>query len=83
MAQAEVQISVADAHLDEFAEVVRRLELAGLRVEQQLAGIGVITGQIESARVDGLAQIAGVEHVERSRTVGIPPGELGGQDDGS
>lgn len=83
MAREEIQVSVAAADPGEFAEMVERLERAGMRVEQQLADIGVITGQIEGVRVDGLTQITGVQHVERSRTVGIPPGEQGDQDAGS
>lgn len=80
MAQEEVQVSVSDAHLQEFAEVVRRLERAGLQVEQQLAAVGVVTGHIDEARLSALSQVAGVASVEHSRTVGIPPGEVGSGD---
>ena len=75
MAEEEVQVSVAEAHLREFADVVHRLEQAGMRIEQQLDAVGVVTGRIDAKNVTRLARVAGVGSVERSRTVGIPPGE--------
>ena len=75
MADENVSVTVADTHLHEFQAVIRRLERAGLTVEHGLENVGVVTGRVDSARVDSLRQIAGVADVERSRTVGIPPGE--------
>jgi hypothetical protein len=75
-AQEEVQVSVSDSYLPEFAQVVDRLRKAGLHVDQQLQAVGVVTGYVEPGRIDGLAQVAGVANIERSRIVRIPPGEL-------
>jgi hypothetical protein len=75
-AQAEVQISVSDSHLAEFGKVVKQLEAAGLHVDQQLDGIGVVTGHVDPDQIKRLERVTGVQGVERSRKVGIPPGEL-------
>lgn len=77
-AQEEVQISVSESHLAEFEKVVERLAAAGLRVDQQLDVIGVVTGHVEPNQIARLEKVRGVSGVERSRTVRIPPGELDG-----
>lgn len=69
----QVSISVADEFLDRFAEVVKRIEQAGLKVDQQLDTIGVITGSIDSDNIDQLDQVEGVAAVERSRSFQLPP----------
>lgn len=73
MAQVNVSVSVAEASLDRFSEVVRRLEGAGLDVDQELREIGVVTGSIGSENVEMLGKVEGVSHVERSRDLHIAP----------
>ena len=75
MSDEQVTISVDDAHLDRFAEVVRRTERQGLKVEQQLEAIGVIVGRIDPAKRQQLEQVPGVSSVEQARRVQIPPPE--------
>lgn len=75
MADENVNVSVADDHLHRFDEVVRRMKRAGLKVDQQLEGVGVVSGSIDSAKVQDLEGTPGVSSVERSRTVGIAPPE--------
>jgi hypothetical protein len=73
--EEEVNVSVADDHLDRFDDVVRRMEQAGLKVQQQLQALGVVSGSIDSAKMSSLEKVAGVAGVERSRQVQIPPPE--------
>ncbi len=73
MPNEQVSISVADAFLDRFADVVKRIEQAGLKVDQQLDTIGVITGSIDSDDIGKLDQVEGVAAVERSRGFQLPP----------
>lgn len=73
MPTEQVSISVADAFLDRFAEVVKRIEQAGLTVDQQLDMIGVITGSIDSDDIGKLDQVEGIAAVERSRGFQLPP----------
>lgn len=73
MAEANVSVSVADASIDRFSEVVRRLEAAGLNIDQELKEIGVVTGSIDPEKAESLREIEGVSHVERSRDFQIAP----------
>ena len=75
MPDEDVNISIADDHLDQIDEIVKRMERAGLRVDQRLDAIGVVSGSIDTARVQSLEGMAGVANVERSRQVSIPPPE--------
>jgi hypothetical protein len=75
VADEQVTISVDDAHRDRFAEVVQASERAGLQVEQQLEGIGVIVGRIERGKRQQLEQVAGVAAVEGARRIQIAPPE--------
>jgi hypothetical protein len=71
----QVNITVADTHLDQFDHVVQRCQEVGLRVEQQFWNIGVISGRIEAAKLPDLKRIEGVAAVETSRTIQIAPPE--------
>ena len=75
MPAENVNVSVADDHLGHFREVVRRMEKAGLKVEQQLEAVGVVSGSIDPARLPALEQVQGVTAVERAREVRIAPPE--------
>ena len=66
-----VNVSIDD--LDRFFEVVQRLEEAGLKVEQQLEGVGVVGGLIDRDKLADLEQVKGVAAVEASREVRIAP----------
>ncbi|WP_240686926.1 hypothetical protein [Amycolatopsis suaedae] len=50
--------------------VVSALEAAGLRVDEVLEPIGVVTGSVGSGGLDGLRAVPGVSHVEEQREVG-------------
>ena len=75
MPAENVNVSVADDHLGHFPEVVRRMEKAGLKVEQQLEAVGVVSGSIDPAKLPDLEQVQGVTAVERAREVRIAPPE--------
>lgn len=75
MPRTKLSVSVDDAHLNRVPEVARALERAGLKIEEELEAIGVITGEIDDAKVDDLHRIEGVAHVEPERRVGIAPPE--------
>jgi hypothetical protein len=73
MAEVNVSVSVADASMDRFSEVVRHLKGAGLDVDQELEDIGVVTGSIDSEKAEMLGEVEGVSQVERSREFQIAP----------
>ncbi|MDS1142486.1 hypothetical protein RE432_18800 [Pusillimonas sp. SM2304] len=67
MTHTQLSISVEEAYLDRYAEVVEDCRRAGMRVERQMAAVGIISGTIETSRMHDLYKIAGVRHVEPSR----------------
>jgi hypothetical protein len=73
MAIEHVNVSVADDYLDRFAMVVQECQQAGLKVEQQLAQLGIVSGSIDATQLADLKQVEGVAAVERSRTYQIAP----------
>lgn len=75
MAAEDVNVSVADDHLNRFPDVVRRIKKAGLKVEHELEAAGVVSGSIDRAKLSDLEQVEGVAAVERSRGFQIPPPE--------
>ena len=75
MPDEDVNVSIADDHLGRFDEVVRRMERAGLKVQQKLPAIGIVSGSIDSGKVESLEQLPEVSAVERSRSIQIPPPE--------
>ena len=75
MSKVRLSVSVDDAYLKRFPEVVKACRQAGLKVEEQMETIGVITGEIDAAKVKDLRKVRGVAHVEEERRVGIAPPE--------
>ena len=73
MPKLSVLVSINDDHLDRFSEGVNDVENAGMEVEQKMEDLGVLTGSIDSEKVEPLRRVAGVSHVEESRRVEIPP----------
>jgi hypothetical protein len=68
-----ISVSVRDDHLDLIDEVVRRLEGAGVKVDQVLRPLGVITGSAPAHGWRAIGQVAGVASVEAEREVRLPP----------
>ena len=69
----KITISVADDAIDRIDEVVAALEDGGMQVDQVLRPLGVITGSVDTQRVQALGAVAGVAAVEPQRTVQLPP----------
>jgi hypothetical protein len=75
MGKVRLSLSVSDAHAKDLGKIAKAVQKIGMKVEQQLAGLGVITGEIEADKLSALGRIPGVAHVEEERQVGIaPPG---------
>jgi hypothetical protein len=75
----KITVSVADDAVDRIDEVVAALEHGGMSVEQVLRPIGLITGSVDTQRVQALGSVAGVAAVEPQRTVQLPPPDSGVQ----
>lgn len=73
MADVKVIVSLTADAADHYGDVVLACERAGLRVDQQLPGLGVVTGQIEASTIDELRRVAGVDAVELDQRIVLPP----------
>jgi hypothetical protein len=69
----EVVISVADDRIDDMSTVVEALRAAGLRVDEVLHSVGVVTGTVDGNALQFLSTVPGVAEVERSQTFELPP----------
>lgn len=69
----KIKVSVTDDAIDRIDDVVAALEDGGMHIEQVLRPIGVITGSVDTQRVQALGTVAGVASVELQRTVRLPP----------
>ncbi|MEU6224443.1 hypothetical protein [Streptomyces sp. NPDC047042] len=58
---------------DRFADVIEAARQAGLTVTGELPTLGALSGTIAEDRIPALRAVAGVESVDRDRTVGLPP----------
>jgi len=75
MAKVRLSVSISDSHMGRVSDVAAAAERAGMNVEQQLPQIGALTGTIEQDQLQALRRVAGIQHVEEEREVGIaPPG---------
>jgi hypothetical protein len=71
--QTRVMVSIDDDHLSNMPAMVRRLEDAGLEVDQA-DDFGIVTGSIDSSdKIDSLQQVDGVSHVAPQREFQLPP----------
>lgn len=64
MSQIQVSICIDDTHLSQVQQIAEQLKSSGMTVEQVLETIGIVTGSIESDRVNNLHKIEGVQNVE-------------------
>lgn len=71
----DVVVTVDDGHVDRLADVVARLQAAGMDVRDTLDAIGAVTGTVDESRLAALGDVDGVEHVERSRQYRVAPPE--------
>lgn len=73
MSTVNLSVAVNDDYLNRMSEVVQKLQAAGMKVEQVMETLGIITGSCSSEKVKALSGVEGVTHVERSREYQIAP----------
>lgn len=73
MSSVNLSVAVDDDYLNRMPEVVQKLQVAGMKVEQVMETLGIITGSCDSQKVEALSQIEGVTHVEPARSYQIAP----------
>ena len=75
MSKVNLLISVNDRDREQIQEVVKALQAFGMKIEQVMKQTGVITGSIDSARVEGISQVEGVAAVEVEQKFQLKPPE--------
>ena len=73
MSKVNLSVSVGEKHLHRFEEIVKKIKKAGMKIEQQLDNLGIITGSIDASKVDSLKDVEGVSHVEQQKSIQLPP----------
>ena len=73
MAMENVNVDVADDCMDRFPEVVKAVKKVGLKVEEELELLGMVSGSIYSAKLEKLSKVPGVATVEPSHEYQLPP----------
>lgn len=69
--EVAIQLTLAsDADLERVAAAASAL---GMRVEQKLEALGVITGVADEGALDALRALPQVTALERSRAIKLPP----------
>lgn len=62
-------VSVDEANLPRFSEVVDVMKGVGMDVERQMETLGIVTGSVSPDKVGPIRDIEGVARVEESRQV--------------
>ena len=68
-----VCVVVDEAHLPVIEDVARDLRSRGMRVEQVLGSLGMVTGSVGEARVPALESVDGDHPVDEQRRYRLPP----------
>jgi hypothetical protein len=64
MSEVNVCVSVKDEYVNQLLEVSQRLQAKGMHVDQLLDTVGVITGSIDSDKLNTLQDVEGVLQLE-------------------
>ncbi|MGK7223727.1 hypothetical protein ACSNO4_13150 [Kocuria flava] len=72
-ATVRVTVVVDDAHRTAMESVCTHLRAEGMHVEQVLAVLGLVTGELPAARLPAVRGVEGVAGVEEQREHRLPP----------
>lgn len=71
MAKVEILVTIEDAAGNSISKIADDCRAAGMSIEQQMSGVGMISGTIEKSNIGKLRQIKGVTDVEESKPISI------------
>ena len=69
----QISVTVDDTHLARVGLVADALRDQGMRVDQVLDTVGVITGEVDPSQADSLRAVDGVASVDPQQQVQLPP----------
>jgi hypothetical protein len=67
MATIRVLVSVSDDYLDRLPLVSEQLQAMGMKIDQLLTTLGVITGEVDAKKLPILQTVAGVSNLEEEK----------------
>ncbi|WP_270264277.1 MULTISPECIES: hypothetical protein [Bacteria] len=67
-----ITVTVDDAHLVAMKDVVEQLRTHGMRVDQVLYSVGIITGRIPDHDCSALGAVTGVDSVAEQQQFRVP-----------
>jgi type II secretory pathway component GspD/PulD (secretin) len=68
-----IMVSVTDEYLNRINEVANSLTREGMKIEQTLSTVGIISGNIDEDKLVDIGQIPGVGSIEQERTYQLAP----------
>ncbi len=71
--EGKLTVTVADDHLAQTPAVAEQLRAAGMRVDQVLDAVGVITGWVSAEHRPSIEAVPGVAAVEEETTFQLAP----------
>lgn len=71
MAKVEILVTIEDAAGNSISKIADDCRAVGMSIEQQMSGVGMISGTIEKSNIGKLRQIKGVTDVEESKPISI------------
>lgn len=66
MSKVEILVKIEDALADKMSGIAKECRAVGMRVDQQMSAVGMISGAIEEAKISQIERIEGVSYVEKS-----------------
>lgn len=73
MSEVRISVCVDDSHISEIEQISQKLRSSGMNVEQTLSTIGIVSGSIQSNKLNSLYQIEGVKNVEHQQSYQLAP----------
>ncbi len=71
--QSRITVTVENSHLAHVDQLADRLRAAGMKVDQVLGGVGIITGSVSASQRPSIEGMPGVAAVEDETTFQLPP----------
>jgi hypothetical protein len=68
-----VTVTIADDQLADIDSTVERLREAGMKVDQVLGAVGIVTGTVSPSERSKIAAVPGVAAVEDETSYQLPP----------
>lgn len=73
MPEISIVVLLDKEQKDKIDAIAEKLGAEGMRVEQTMSTIGIISGKADADSLDALRKVQGVAHLRQERTFSVPP----------